>query len=651
MKKQIYILLFAGTVLLSGCESWLDREPKDIVTEEQIYNSIGGINSVVSGFYDRLPDWGANYQDPAYYTHFDEGMLGQNVNNILSYAFDYATYYSYPLDQSADADKKRRERAYPYTIIRDLNYHIDQLKKTSVLSDTEKRYYIAEARFLRAYVYFELVKRMGGVPLVTDQFNFDSEIDVTEYQIPRSKEADIYDFIGSEVDDIKEDLNLTPFVQYNRASKGAALAMKCRAMLYAGTLARYNSQMGMPVTLPDGEVGIPASRAEDYFRSCLDAAEEVMKLGYSLYDKNADKSVNFYEALTVSAKAGNNEVIFCKEFADPVLTQNWTYHNLPRTMREGGFGGTAGTFINPSLNLVDAYENIDGSDSKVMPYTHASHADETGDDTQIDANPSSYVYYDSPADIFSGKDPRLAGTILYPGSKFGGKDLDLKAGIAVYNASTGKFSFKTGSYTNYPANDTIRLDGTLFYMTGQDGPSNQTYCTRTGFYVRKYLDETPSADAKKSAIQFIRYRLAEVYLNASEAAYELNIPGKAASYLKTVRDRAGLTTPAAVTLDMIRNERRVELAFEGHRYFDVKRWRVATELFNGNTTNSNAMIYGLWPYQVHRPGDATDGKWIYVRRIPAEFKYPRKFVWGNYYSEFPKDALATNPALVKNPGH
>lgn len=648
MKKYCSILLLFVSLFSFSCRGWLDRDSLDIITSDQIYESKGAINSVIAGIYERLPDWGGIYQDGASYTHLDEGMLGQNVNNLTSYAFSYAAYYNVTIEGEAS----RAERAYPYSIIRDINYHINQLKTAPALASDEKSkaYYIAEARFMRAYIYFELVKRMGGVPLLTEPLVFEDVADVAKYQVERSKESDIYDFIAKEMDEIKEDLDLPLLVQYNRASKGAALALKCRAMLYAGTLAKYNSQMAIPVTLPGGEVGIPAERAESYLKSCLDAAEELMLLGYELYDVQTDKSRNFYEAL-IKPAAENKEIIFCKEFSYPSVTHDWTYNNLPRTLREGGFGGVGGCYINPSLNLVDAYEMKDGSDGKIIPYTDANHPDETGTDAQIDGNPEAYRYYDTPFQIFENKDPRLSGTILLPGASLGGKALDLKAGIALFDEASNKLLFKVGAYTNYPDKNKIVLDGKEHLLTGQDGPTNQTYATRTGFYVRKSVDEQPNADAKKSATQFVRYRLAEVYLNAAEAAFELGETDKAQQYLKKVRDRAGISTSSAVTLDQIRNERRVELAFEGHRYFDLKRWRVATELFDGNVSNPGAMIYGLWPYQVYRPGHETHEKWIFVRRIPGEFRHPRKFVWANYYSKFPDDALATNPKLVKNPGH
>src|SRR5207302_6319089 len=112
------------------------------------------------------------------------------------------------------------------------------------LTATDKKQFTAEFRFIRAYMYFELVKRMGGVPLVTKQLIYDYSGDASSLQQPRNKESEVYDFIGSEMDAIKADLgnisSSTGVPSNSRANKYTALALKSRAMLYAGSLAKYN---------------------------------------------------------------------------------------------------------------------------------------------------------------------------------------------------------------------------------------------------------------------------------------------------------------------------------------------------------------------------------------------------------------------------
>ena len=636
MKRMIlYTLLVFVAIGFSACDDWLDREPKTFIDDEKAYSGKENITAIITNLYNRLPDTGAMYQGTGYFTELDEAMSGVGQNDLKGYANGYLEYYD-------------------YTLMRDINTHLSKLKNVTVLSEDEKSYYIAEARFIRAYVYFEMVKRMGGVPLITDVMVYDPSKDITTYEVPRSKEYEIYDFIASELDEILDDLNLPAIIQYNRASKGAALALKCRAMLYAGSLAKYNSLMEEPVSLPGQEVGIPVSMSVKYYQASLQAAKDLMDMGiYGLYDKDADKKTNFYKLFTTLPNAGNNESIFIKEYLAPTILHSWTASNLPRSFTGGG---TSGTAVNPSLNLVDAFKNLDGTDGKLQAYVDPDHADETSTTTnKFDNNPESYLYYDNIEDIFRNKDNRLFATVMLPGSTFMNKALDIRAGIAYYNEKSKKLVFyEQGNKLDNP-ND-LTIDGVLITeaKTGYDGPSEADYITRTGFYVRKYMDEKTESDGG-SAVSFIRYRYGEVLLNAAEAAYELGGAENesfALDCINQLRERAGFTKLLeSLTIDDIRAERQVELAFEGHRFYDLRRWRIAEDIWNGNNQSKTAMLYGLWPYKVYRPGHETHNKWIFIRRLPAKFPTPRKFNRVSYYSAFNADVLTKNSKLVKNPGH
>ena len=144
-------------------------------------------------------------------------------------------------------------------------------------------------------------------------------------------------------------------------------------------------------------------------------------------------------------------------------------------------------------------------------------------------------------------------------------------------------------------------DGGL--LTGSSGPQrSQTEVTNSGFYLRKYVDQTAMSSTRgiRSDMWWVRFRLGEIYLNASEAALELGKTADALKYVNTLRERAGFRANSikTLTIERLQNERRVELAFEDHRVWDLKRWRIAHEVWNGNASNPDAVIYALYPYRV-----------------------------------------------------
>lgn len=623
-----YIFFGAALLAFTGCEEedWLEREAPNIIIEEQVWNDPKMITSLLANYYDRLPtDAGLRDVDQI----DNSGIKQEQWRNFANY--DEAIW-------SANGDERNNIIAYPfnswrlwdYGLIRDINLALENIEKYgTTLTDDQKVQFSAELRFLRAYQYFELVKRMGGVPLVTSQLIYDFNGDPSYLQQPRNKEEEVYDFIASELDAIKDDIGNAG--SNTRANKYTALALKSRAMLYAGSIAKYNNQLGAPITTPGGEVGIPASRAADYYRLSLEASEEIINSGaYSLYKSNPHLGENFYEA--VSKKANNPEVIMAQDFLTARDKRHgFSYDNFPRSIREDNLGSSN---VTPTLNLVEDYEYLDGTSGELRTRT---------------ADGSDFIYYDNKEDIFANKDARLYGTIIYPGATFKGLDVDIQAGVMVWNAATNSYeaieSDQLGSsYT----------DGGV--LTGAGGPQrSQTEVTNTGFYLRKFMDPAPMASTRgvRSDMWWVRFRLGEIYLNAGEAAFELGQMDKAVSYVNEVRERAGFgpNSLSSLTLARIQNERRVELAFEDHRLWDLKRWRIAHEVWNGSSNNPDAVMYALYPYRVVRPGHPNHNKYVFVKMVAPRFRAPRNFQMGNYYSAIDQSVLNNNPKLVRNPFH
>ncbi|RZK87783.1 MAG: RagB/SusD family nutrient uptake outer membrane protein, partial [Hymenobacter sp.] len=155
----------------------------------------------------------------------------------------------------------------------------------------------------------------------------------------------------------------------------------------------------------------------------------------------------------------------------------------------------------------------------------------------------------------------------------------------------------------------------------------------------------------RSDVWWVRFRLAEILLTASEAALELGQTADALTYVNRVRERAGFGANSLTTLTLTRlqNERRVELAFEDHRLWDAKRWRIAHQIWNGDNNNYSANAYVLFPYRVVRPGSPLDGKYVFEKRVSPRYRPARNFQPFNYYTYIDGNVLNNNPKIVRNP--
>jgi hypothetical protein len=629
MKKISFIIYSTALLLAAGCKKdseFLNVQPTSILTNEQAFSDPAQVLSILADLYNRQLDF-------------------SGLDNGWSSFADFSE--SFPSENGAANIVQRNEWGFgewgtwDYGYIRDLNLFIERATIAKALSDGDRARFLAEARFLRANYYFEMVKRMGGVPLITESLLYDFSGDPTYLQHPRAKESEIYDFVISEAEAIKNDLPANPN-EKSRATKGAVLAMESRAALYAGSIAKYGANTPQ-VTLPGLEVSIAASLAPGYYTKALNAAKELISGSagsYALYNKKPDLSENF--ASIFLDKSNNSESIWVEDFKlKSGKVNGFTVSTQPRYGAEEEEGGR----INPSLNLVESFEKLDNTFAPI-PATDAS---------------GNTLYYANQLDIFAGRDARLGGTVILPGSAFKGRLVDIWAG---YQLADG--SILTGD--DRGAQKTLPGQSSPVQVVGFDGPvSAKEFTAQTGFYLRKYVDPTPGAGSRgtNSEIPFIRYRYAEVLLNAAEAAFELGQPEVAAGYLNQVRARAGFTIPltaAAITFDRIVHERRVELAFEGHILFDMKRWRLAHVVWDGNKMTvadllSNIGIaakrstqpYGLLPYRLYDPASANNGKWLYKIALPTLVTGANRFRLGNYYSFIDDNIRANNPKIVRQP--
>lgn len=606
--KKIYILILALAVLpvLSSCSGFLDREPDRIISDDQIFSDPVMIESVLANYYGRVT-WGQHIADWKSYTIIDEAA---NCNGG---------------PDKRSTFENDRWRVYDYTLLRDFNLFLKGVKETTVLTEEEKAPIEGEVRFLRAWYYFNMTRGLGGMPIIGDKiFDYTPGMDVTALQYPRATEAEAYDYIISECNDIFNMLPEEKRINCARANRWAAKMLEARAALYAGSIANYNNKMEKPLQNEGRSVGIPAEKAEEYYGIALAAAEEVIyKSPYILQDRKADKGLNFYEAVCV--KDNNTEVIWARDYKYPGQAHNFTTANLPFSHAESPGHSCLGAI----LNIVEEYELIETD----MPGQKAP---------IITKENGTYKFFNDASEPFAGRDPRLWGTIIYPGAVFKGSPVELQTGQLIKNGD--KWETKLGELGSKDE------EGKL--ITSVNGPkqSNEKNINKTGFYVRKFLDENPGAGTNNrgSEMWMPRFRVAEAYMIAAEASFELG-NGQAETYINAVRRRAGVQELESVTFDNIVHEYRVEFAFEDHRYWDMKRWRLADKVWNGNNKDPQARHRRLWPYRVNAPGDENDGKWVFMEDFLFMSPNARYFKMQNYYNFVNMAWINNNPKMEKNP--
>lgn len=615
MKIKHYIAVAVGACALmslgSSCSDFLDRQSDNIMDGDQIFSDEKMIQSVLANFYGRM-DWGQQNGDANNYTALDEGIRTSGG----------------PDEKTGFNDDMWR--VYDYTFIRNLNQFLEQVRTSQVLDEDNKKRLEGEARFMRAWTYFMMCRGLGGMPIVGDNvYDYTGPADIPAMRVARSTEEETYNYIISECKAAADMLPTETQINAARPTKWAALMLQARAALYAASLAKYNNLMTKPIQTEGLECGIPASKAQAYYQTAKAAAEEVIKDSpYVLMTDADDPGLAFYKAVCV--KENNTEVIWARDHKYPGTTINYTNQNIPNTLKEDQDCAYAGAV----LNLVEDFEYKDGRNNR------------SGEIQTKDAK-GNYILYDTADGPFKDKDGRCWGTVIYPGATFSGSTVELQAGQAVINtdAQLTSPSLKTGEPGSKDA------DGDL--ITAANGPveNNDQFINKTGFFYRKYLDETAGASqrGRGSEMWNVRFRIAEAYSIAGEAAFELGDVATATKRFNTLRERGGLPDLSTITFDDIVRENRVEFALEDHRYYDLKRWRIADEVWNGNKDTKTAMLRVLYPYKVKSTDATKNGKWIFVESNAKMAPYPLYFQLKNYYNFVDMNWVNNNPLFVKNP--
>jgi len=591
MKKYVNIILviLTFTLAVSCSDDFLNEPPLDRITENDVWNDKNLMDAYLFKIYDRMP-WD-------YLEDFSAGGFGSHRDGLSDLA--RGTYSWTQLNnQFRPGNWGTANNTWPldwwgYDIIWKINYSIEniELAPINVLTVDERNERLGELHFMRAYSYFALVKRYGGVPIILNAQNPETTPEDAYYP-SRNTEKEVYDQVLS---DAQAAFDLLPnrwSSQKGRAPKWAAKSLESRAALFAASIAKYGT-----VQL-DGLVGIPNSEADAYYQLSLSASQKIISdAGYTLFNKYPNASDNYANLFLDET---DDETIFSKVWIPFEKGHSYDLHNVPYSYRVDWSGS-----MSPTKQLLDSYEMLG---TGLLPNEAGSGYDEN--------NP------------FENRDPRLKGTLLTNNDIFQGLPVELW------------YATETGGVI-----DTERGTG-----VGKDGIGIHPDATKTGFYVRKHLQDGGAPlfiTEYYSGTNCILFRLGEIYLNAAEAAIELGIEGSARDYIEPIRTRAGLqqnlrldTYSGNELRDRIRNERKLEMAFEDHRYWDVKRWRIAAEKLS-------IQVEGL---KTLRSIDGFGNETFTYETFNAEAE-KMNFAERHYYLPIGQGRINNNNKLKENPGY
>ena len=556
MKKYKNLLLALFVALASGCSDMLDIKPTSFISDEAIWEDKVLIDKFVANTYGSMLG-GFNRCTAGFGQNWSMSWAG----NMDSATDDFASVSDSPIYTQLNKDAITAQSCpfvseiwiQEYLVIRKCNTIIERVAGVDdkVLTAKEKLRIDAEARFLRAFCYFDLGRTFGKAPLILKAQNLEEDLLVAP-----SSFAEIVEFVKDECDLYADNLPLTyPEEEAGHATKGAFLALKSRALLY----------LASPLNSEDD-----ARKWDD----AAVAAQAVMDLHvYELYKVGETP----YRSMEFDKTAANKEVIFERRFSFPEAPHN--IHMMWSLDAEdaGSWNG-----LYPTQNLVDAYETIDG---------------------KLIDDPTNTMY--DAQDPYSNRDARFYQSIIYNGS----------------------------TWETY----------LMSMVTNTVDPSKNGSCkprlgkARCGYGPKKFIEELdPSTNiyggyAQSNNWPYFRY--AEVLLNYAEAKNEsLSVPDESVyNAVNEVRARSNQPNlPTGLSKEemrkRIKNERRVELLLEEHRFYDLRRWKdgnvLAEPIMGMNIYNNNITL----KYEISKVED-------------------RVFTGEHYYLPIPLSEQEKNPLL------
>ncbi|MBO8471674.1 MAG: RagB/SusD family nutrient uptake outer membrane protein [Bacteroidetes bacterium] len=695
MKKKFIIISALAAMSLSSCVD-MDRTPQNIWTDDNLLSNEAGVEVYMARLYSQMPwedfkylaGWGFNRNAWLGSLGVDgsgEAVNGNGADINRSFVGENTTWWD-------------------FTLIREANHLIETLPDYAAnFDEATVNDYIGNAYFVRAYSLYQMARRFGGVPLPLKEAEYPASND--ELEIPRSTEEETWDQICRDFDTAASLMRASSVIP-GTANKYVALAFKAEAMNYAGCVAKYNevvAQTGAEMTGFGSKTKVrvmgfdPATAqtaSNRYFAEAYKAASEVINSNlFALQQPSANTPEAKYQNLVdLWRNTTCSENMLIREYSYPTLTHGLDAYSSPYQWRHPLSANTC-----PTLDLIELYdwpENFSGEYS-----SYGSRRYDNGHlrvTTGTDCSNGTYLEFNDVYDFFADAEPRLRAYVLFPGDSFREEDhLSVYAGI--YTGSEPieplfdnyNYSGATDNYTSIgnlvttsnPETNPITVelpDGTEMSAAGLNGPFHEgggAGGTLTGLYLRKYLDPDVALEDIGEGMSdqpFILMRYADVLLAAAEAAVELSIAGEpcpvegedmlqvATDAIRAIQDRAGANVidhKLAGTnedRDIVRKERRKELAFEHKSKWDIRRWRVihkenregfwGEQRVNDFSNENNFRFRGIYPFY-----SAESGSWFFDTHFETigdkEFGYNTV----DYYFEIPSGEVSKSEYIDQQP--
>jgi len=549
---KLFIGIVAALLISSiSCKrDFLNVQPLDKISSDATWSDGALSEAFVFGVYSYLGYAGFEEQALAAYT--DEAMFTHAGRNIETFTQGSETASNLAWISPT------YEWGNMYKAIRAANIAIDKLPTSTFEDDVLRDKLLGEAHFLRAYYYHQLLRFYGGVPIIDKPYGLNED-----YTIARNTWEETVNFIVGDLDKAAQLLD-GKSTSPGRTSKLAAMALKARVLLYAAsdlhdgpTASSKVPLFTAPINLidliayPSGDRTARWQAAKAAAKAVLDApAAGGYKLGLTA-PVSAEEGRNNYMSIALGGKSSVGdpsagvELIFQRSHTALYTEEDgWPLGGIHYGINNGpnGYHNWAGN--TPIQQLVDDYEMMDGSR---FDWTNPVHK----------------------ADPYTNRDPRFYASIMYDGSEWKPRPGDVIDKDPVSQVQTGYYDNGGGGLING--------------IDTRESPIENWNGSRSHYYTRKFIDPDPGLPDNQSNAQvipwpFIRYT--EIVLNYAEACIALGEEDEAKTWLNKIRFRSGMpaiTDAGPALVNRYRNERRVELAYEEHRYHDARRWMIPAQ--------------------------------------------------------------------------